>query len=94
MARELVLAQNKPNPFNPSTQITWSQPDAGKAEIAIVDAAGRRVRTLVQGAYPAGVHATLWDGRDDAGRTMAAGVYFYKLDAGGAHLTRKMLLLK
>ena len=94
VARDLILAQNKPNPFNPATQITWSQPESGKAELSIVDAAGRRVRTLVRGAYPAGVHAALWDGRDENGRTMAAGVYFYTLDAGGAHLTRKMLLLK
>jgi hypothetical protein len=94
VARDVLLAQNKPNPFNPATQITWSQPESGKAELAIVDAAGRKVRTLVRGAYPAGVHAALWDGRDENGRTMAAGVYFYTLDAGGAHLTRKMLLLK
>jgi PKD repeat protein len=94
IASTVTLAQNHPNPFNPATQITWTQPEAGRVELAIVDASGRRVRILVRGSYPAGLHAAEWNGRDEAGRTMAAGVYFYMLDAGGAHLTRKMLLLK
>jgi flagellar hook assembly protein FlgD len=60
----------------------------------VFDAAGRLVRTLVDTSEGAGAHDVTFDGRDDNGRPVASGVYFYRLDAGTTTQTRKMVLLK
>jgi hypothetical protein len=88
------LEQNYPNPFNPTTHIRFSMPAPGPFRLTVHDAAGRRVRTLRDGVAPAGWHDARWDGRDDAGRRVASGVYFYRLEAPGGTQARKMLLLK
>ncbi|MGH2571568.1 MAG: FlgD immunoglobulin-like domain containing protein, partial [bacterium] len=62
--------------------------------IAITDVAGRRVRTLPGGVLPAGRHASRWDGRDDAGRPAASGVYFLSVEAGERRVTRKVVLVR
>ena len=90
----LALGQNHPNPFNPRTTISFGLAEAGPATLAVYDVGGRRVRTLVSGSLAAGQHHVVWDGRGDAGRALASGVYFYRLEAGGEVLGRKMLLLK
>ena len=58
------------------------------------DVAGRLVRTLVDGQRSAGYHEVMWDGRDGAGRGMASGAYYYRIDADGYTDTRKMTLVK
>jgi len=89
------LAQNVPNPFNPSTTIRFSLRQRSKVTLSVYDVRGRRVRTLVRGVRTAGVeHVVAWDGRDDAGAAVSSGVYFYRLVAGSFTQTRKMLLLK
>jgi len=88
------LAQNHPNPFNPSTEIRFSLPRAGTAELAVYDLFGRRVRTLVQGELAAGPHAVRWDGRDEAGERLPSGMYLYRLLADGTTFTRKAVLVK
>ncbi len=93
-AGAVVLAQNRPNPFNPATEISFSLAVGGRVELAVYDLSGRRVRSLIQGELPAGPHAAQWNGRDDTGAPMAAGVYLYTLDAAGTTTTRKMILLK
>jgi hypothetical protein len=50
----------------------------GKAEVALYDVRGRRVRTMVRGLYPAGLQGTVWDGNDDTGRPVASGAYFLR----------------
>ncbi|MBN2169928.1 MAG: T9SS type A sorting domain-containing protein, partial [Candidatus Krumholzibacteriota bacterium] len=90
----LALGQNHPNPFNPRTTISFGLPEAGPATLAIFDVGGRRVRTLVSGELGAGRHHVVWDGRGDTGRSLASGVYFYRLETDGQVLGRKMLLLK
>ena len=93
--RGLVLAQNSPNPFNPHTTIRFALPqEAQPVRLAIYDASGRVVATLVDGALAAGDHAVEWDGRDDAGRAVASGVYSYRLETDDGQLTRRMLLVK
>ena len=62
--------------------------------LTVFDVTGRRVRSLVAGDLDAGSHAVRWDGRDELGQRAASGMYFYKLEAGGSTLTRKMLLVK
>jgi hypothetical protein len=89
-----VLLPNYPNPFNPSTTIRWDQAVAGRAEIAVFDLAGRRVRTLVAGERPAGRQRAAWDGRDDRGRAMPAGVYLCRLRMNGAAESRSLTLVR
>jgi len=107
--RGMALAQNAPNPFNPSTTIAFEIPGAGRAgdggrvvgavdwqraRIVVHDLRGRRVRTLFDEERPAGAGRVTWDGRDDRGRRMSSGVYLYSLRVAGRTLTRKMTLLE
>jgi hypothetical protein len=93
-AWEVSLGQNVPNPFNPSTSIRFVLAERASVRLAVYDAAGRHVRTLLDGAREAGPHDAAWDGRDDGGRVQAAGVYFYRLDVNGRGQAKKMVLLK
>jgi hypothetical protein len=88
------LEQNVPNPFNPTTTIRYTLPQASDVELAVFGVDGKLVRVLQSGAKPAGTFAATWDGRDDSGRSVASGVYFYRLRAGSFNETRKMVLLK
>ncbi len=88
------LFQNYPNPFSPETHIGFDLPSAGRAEIRIYDARGRLVRTLVDEKRPAGRQNVKWDGRDEAGREVASGIYFYSLTAPGVDENRRMILVK
>jgi hypothetical protein len=83
-----------PNPFNPSTQIAFDLPQAGPVRLAVYDLRGALVRLLTDGPLAAGRQVAVWDGRDDAGRGLASGVYFIRLDAGGRRAQQKALLLK
>ncbi len=92
--RELAIS-NFPNPFNPRTSVSFQMPSSGTADVRVYDAAGRLVRTLLAGdERDAGRHHVVWDGRDDAGRGVAAGVYFSRIIAGGREASAKMVLLK
>jgi hypothetical protein len=84
-----ALAQNAPNPFNPSTEIRFSLPEAGEAALRVHDIAGREVATLVNGTLERGEHVVSFDGS-----ALSTGVYFYTLEAAGQTTTRKMLLAK
>jgi hypothetical protein len=90
----LALGQNYPNPFNPETRIPFSLDTPGTVNLTIYDAAGRHVRTLVRGPQPAGEQEIVWDGRDDALRPVASGVYFVALRAAGRYLSKKLVLLR
>lgn len=89
-----VLAQNRPNPFNPITRISYSVPAKEKVSLKIYSPAGRLVKTLVNGTVRAGEHTVTWDGRDNGGHNTASGIYFYRLEAGEEKKTRKMVLLR
>jgi hypothetical protein len=93
------LAQNYPNPFNSETVIEYELPQSGEIQLMIYDVTGQRVARLASGLREAGTYALRWDGRDDAGRQMASGVYLYRLEAPamtGDRIvqTRKLLLLR
>ncbi len=88
------LAQNAPNPFNPSTSIRFTVPDAGPANLAIYDVNGRFVRSLISGPVEAGRHHVTWDGRDAVGRDVASGVYVCRLTAGEQVTVRAMTLVR
>lgn len=75
----LALLPNRPNPFNPRTTLRYVLPAPGPARLEIVDLRGRHVRTVLDAWLDAGPHETPWDGRDDAGRAVASGLYFSRL---------------
>jgi hypothetical protein len=84
----------RPNPFNPATTLRFTLPAAGRVELAIHDAAGRRVRTLLAADLPAGPHAPVWRGDDDAGRPVPAGVYLVALRTAAGTATAKLAMVK
>jgi subtilisin family serine protease len=92
-AGERRLAQNAPNPFNPTTEIQFLT-DGGHTTLRIFDLRGRLVRTLVDGALPPGRRRVAWDGRDDGGQQVASGVYVYALSEGGKGDRRSMVLAR
>jgi len=89
-----ALMQNSPNPFNPTTSISFNTATAGHVTLSIFDASGKHVRTLVDENVSAGVQTAVWDGRDAAGTPVSSGVYFYRLTAQASSHTKKMVLLK
>jgi len=93
-ALELGLNQNHPNPFNPTTTVSFVLPDRTHVKLSIFDVTGRHIRTLADDVLDEGVHQYVWDGRDDRGGQVSTGVYFYRLETTERMLTRKMLMLK
>jgi hypothetical protein len=95
-----TLGQNYPNPFNPTTTITFSLPVASTVTVSVFNLLGQEIATLANGVFGAGTHAAIWDGHDAAGRTMASGVYFYRMEAAGVtggdsyRQMKRMLLLR
>jgi hypothetical protein len=88
------LEQNRPNPFNPTTQIRFAIPATGHVKLVVYNILGQAVETLVDGVRAAGTYTVTWDARN-----VATGIYFYRLEASvdGRNTrveTRKMTLLK
>jgi len=86
---EFSLGQNFPNPFNPTTTISFQVLSAGTVKVNVYDILGRKVDTLVDNVLAPGTYAVSWNASDNA-----SGTYFYTLEAGEVKLTRKMLLIK
>ena len=89
-----VLRQNAPNPFNPSTRISFDLPAPASVRLAVYDASGSLVRVLFDQSLPQGPHEAIWNGDGVNGDPSASGIYFYRLDSAYGTLTRKMVLLK
>ena len=88
------LSQNAPNPFNPETIISYSLPQSEQVKLVIYNVLGQEIRTLVNAFKSAGRYRVVWNSRDDFGRSVSSGVYFYQITAGKFMNTRKMLILK
>jgi hypothetical protein len=88
------LFQNHPNPFNPTTTLSFALPQSADVDLSIYTPAGQLVKRLASGIFPAGVKEIAWDGTDRNGNRVGSGVYFYRLKAGAYTETRKMILLK
>ncbi|NNE08218.1 MAG: T9SS type A sorting domain-containing protein, partial [Gemmatimonadetes bacterium] len=88
------LFPNVPNPFNPLTRIAFEMSAPGPALLEIFDTAGRRIATLLHEERSAGRHVSEWRGRDDAGRAVPSGVYFYRLKTESGVETRRMVLIR
>ncbi len=89
LSRTFSLAQNCPNPFDPTTTIHYELPHAARVTLRVFNTLGQEVATLVGENKPAGVYPVGFDGRD-----LASGVYLYRLRAGEYVETRKLLQLK
>jgi flagellar hook assembly protein FlgD len=89
-----ALSKNYPNPFNPTTTIDYSIPQAGNVELVIYNTAGQKVRTLINQMQDASFYKVVWDGRDESGQSVASGIYFYRLVAGNFSKIEKMTLIK
>lgn len=83
-----------PNPFNPSTTVSYDLPSEAAVSIVIYDALGQEVRRLVTEQKAAGRYTVQWDARDNLGRSVGSGVYIAKVEAGSYNSSQKMLLLK
>ena len=84
-----------PNPSSGDVSVRYGVPaDGTPVRVRVYDAAGRRVRTLVSAPRPAGPETATWDGRDDQGASVAAGVYFYRVTVGGEARTRRVVRLR
>lgn len=88
------LDQNYPNPFNSTTVIRYQLSTFSEVELTIFNTIGQLVRTLLAGNQTAGAYAVIWDGRDNAGRPISSGVYFYRLQVGDQMQIRKLMLVK
>lgn len=88
------LDTGQPNPVEGRTQIRYSLAREEKVSLRVYDVAGRVVRTLVDQVLPAGDHATVWDGADEQGRRVPAGVYVYRLESAGESAERKLAVLR
>ncbi len=89
-----VLRGVHPNPFNPTTTVSYGSPVDSAVSLAVYNVAGRLVRTLVDGPVDAGYHVAVWDGRDDRGVEVSSGVYFCRMEAERFQASTKMVLLK
>ena len=88
------LYGNYPNPFNPTTTIEFSLPEAGFTDLFIYNMAGQKVRELVSQTMAGGVHSVVWDGRDESGLAVSAGVYLTRLRMDENVRTGNMMLVK
>jgi len=88
------LNGNYPNPFNPTTMISFSIEQDNQVELNIYNLKGQKVRQLVNDQLPAGQHEVIWNGKDDNGKQAASGIYFHKMISGNYQQSKKMLLLK
>lgn len=86
------LEQNYPNPFTSATVVPFELRAQSDIQVTIFDILGRVVRKITASAQTAGAHSILWDGRNDAGRRVSSGIYFYTLRASGESRTKRMIL--
>jgi hypothetical protein len=90
-----LLHHAVPNPFNPATRLAFTLAGNAEAALRVYDLAGRLVKTLLDEApLEAGRHEVTWDGTDDRGRAVAAGMYLYRLQAGAFSETKMVALVK
>jgi hypothetical protein len=90
----VTLDQNHPNPFNPTTIISFYLPSPEHVVLTVYDTRGSRIQTLLADNRDVGTHDVAWNGRNDNGESVSSGVYFYRLKVGKKILTRKMILIQ
>ena len=86
--------RNHPNPFNPETTIEFSLKESGYVILEIYDVKGHKLQTLINEIREAGYHSVIWNGKDNSGKPVASGIYFYRMRTDKYQKIRKMILLK
>ena len=94
LPKEFQLAQNYPNPFNPETKISYALPKDCDVKLTIYNLLGQKIKVLVDEHQTAGYKHVSWDGKDDKGREVASGIYFYRIQAGEFTGSKRMVILK
>ena len=92
--REYRLLNSYPNPFNPTTSINYILSEESMVDVTVYDILGRKVNRLISSKQPSGSNSVKWNGTDQLGNSVGAGIYFYQIRAGDFIQTRKMVLLK
>jgi PKD repeat protein len=92
--RQFSLSQNRPNPFNPVTEIEYALAEGGLVNLSVYNILGQKVKVIVDSYQDAGFFHVVWDGTDDLEREVSSGVYFYRLTAGDYSQIRKMIKLR
>jgi len=88
------LHQNHPNPFNPTTSISFSIPEESAVDISVYNIKGQKVKSLVKDSFESGNHSVVWNSKDDTGKSVSSGVYFFKLNLNGVtNQIRKCILI-
>jgi hypothetical protein len=90
----VVLFDNYPNPFNPSTTMRYALPERAEVKLTIYNVLGQEIRTLVNEVQPAGIHSVRWNGRDNRNNPVSSGIYIYRLQAGEQVQSKKLILLE
>jgi hypothetical protein len=90
----IALHPAAPNPFDLQTTLSFSLPGEGHARLTVYDVQGRLVATLLDADRPAGRHSVVWNGRDQNARSVPAGLYFYRVEAGESAVTSRIVLLR
>jgi hypothetical protein len=94
IANEFKLLPNYPNPFNPSTNISFNLPVNAAVDVSIFDIQGRKITTIANRNFSAGTHEVHWNGEDAYGQSVPSGIYFCRLNSGNFQATEKMMLLR
>ncbi len=94
LPERFTLEQNFPNPFNPTTEITFTLNQESNITLTIYNMLGQEVKELTSGFTPVGKHTVEWNGKDNLGKSVSTGVYLYSLNNGTQVLTKKMVLMK
>ncbi|OQX88650.1 hypothetical protein B6D60_01640 [candidate division KSB1 bacterium 4484_87] len=91
---DFSLRQNYPNPFNQTTRISYFLSEQSRVKITVLDITGRTIRRLVDWTEPAGIHSVIWDGKNELGKVVASGIYWYRIETKNFSQTKKMVLLR
>jgi hypothetical protein len=94
LPQKFQLHQNYPNPFNPETQISYNLSEGTHVKLTVYNVLGQQVKVLVDEFQSAGTNIVIWDSRNENGKRVSSGIYFYKLQAGEVIQTKKMSLAK
>ncbi len=94
LPESFAVNQNHPNPFNPTTTISYQLPENSKVNIKVFNIAGQLVATLIDEEQQAGYHEITWDGRSNSDKTVPSGVYLYRVRTDNGSIARKMMMLK
>ncbi len=94
MPNGFSLRQNYPNPFNPSTRIDFALPSRLRVSLVIFDILGNRVRALADEVMEAGNHVVIWDGKNEDGKGVSSGIYFYRLSTKEFSDVKRMMLVR